>query len=171
MNITLPDPSSLDYGYQLSVIAAKIVFGGKGYSEKQRPNGTPMWILETDDAIRLRHVPYEPDNSSSFFRPDVDSRHTSELINYALDYAGSLAISVNYRPQYITRQLPAQPNEPIHPRPQVRLWHSIYITAPRKSDETLTGKLFEHIDRCKELSDTIATLKLLEWLMAQSPPK
>ena len=164
--MTLSDPSTPNYGYHLSIYAATLIFGP---SQSIWRDGSPIWAQKLPGEIFGRYVPIEPNDDKNSFRPDVDSRHSNELINYAMDLSERLLIPVNYRPQYIYRQLPIAPDEiPIHPRPQVRLWHSIYLTSPRKNDKVMTGELFEHIDVCKELADTIATLKLIEWLMEQS---
>ena len=164
--MTLPDPSTPNYGYHLSIYAAILIFGP---SQSIWRDGSPMWTRKLLGEMFGRYVPIKPNDDKNSFRPDVDSRHSNELINYALDLSEHLSTPVNYRPQYIYRQLPMQPDEQfIHPRPQVRLWHSIFITGPRKDDKAMTGELFEHIDVCKELADTIATLKLIEWLKSQT---
>lgn len=165
--MTLPDPSTPNYGYHLSIYAATLIFGPPQSSWR---DGSPMWTRKLPGEIFGRYVPIAPNDDKNSFRPDADSRHSSELINHALDLSERLSISVNYHPQYIYRQLPISSDEiPTHPRPQVRLWHSVFITSPRKQDRLFTmGELFEHIDISQSLADTIAAPKLLDWLMEQS---
>lgn len=147
--------------YDLSVYAAVIMWGEPLATWR---DGSPMW--EPKNRPFGRYVPKHPNGDIESFRPDTDERHAAEFRDFVLNIADMTELGANFMPQVVYAQMPQMSGEHVHPRPQVRFWHSKIYTSAVKADKRSTmGELFECIDRSQPRADTIALCKLMDWLL------
>ena len=150
----------MDNGYELSQKAAVAMWGGAASSFR----GYPVWKRQPGMMFG-RYVPTQPNGAADSFRPDVDARHAAEFREWAMDMADERGITYNYGPQVIHAQSPQLPGENVHPRPQVRYWHSKIIISVSKADKYgVVGTLFEWKDRSQTYADTVTFLAFVEWM-------